>query len=88
MMNQRAFARPTVAGVIESYVAARVGTKHPISTADVLRTVRQALPDCEHTDRELIDIVATIAISQGCNVAFDPRIGMAGALFETPAAPR
>lgn len=88
MMNQRAFARPTVAGVIESYVAARVGTKHPISTADVLRTVRQALPDCEHTDRELIDIVATIAISQGCNVAFDPQIGTAGVLFEIPAAAR
>lgn len=87
IMIHQAFRRQSVAGMIESYVAARVGTKRPISTADVVRMIRQALPDCEHTDPELVNLIATIAVSKGCDVAFDPPLGKAGKLSDLPPNP-
>lgn len=83
-MRQDIFAPRSVAAVAEAYVAARVGTKHPVSTGDAVRAIRQAVPICEHTDRELVDVITVVAVSSGCNVAFDTSTGKPGELFQVP----
>ncbi len=60
----------SVADVAQSYVASRQ-KKSVISTADAIWSIRYTVSHCEHTDQELAEIVASLAISQGRDVAFD-----------------
>jgi hypothetical protein len=41
-----------------------------ISVPNVVSGIREKLPDCEHTDDELAQIVAMIAVSRGCQLSF------------------
>jgi hypothetical protein len=57
--------------VVDQYVESRKKSDWPISTTHALRAIRTALPRCELSDRQLVDMVAFSAISRGRNVAFD-----------------
>jgi hypothetical protein len=46
------------------------GKGRVISTSDLTFAIREAIPDCEHTDDELAQLIAAIAIQHGCNVSF------------------
>lgn len=68
--------RPSVASFAEQFI---VGSKtRLISVPVVVSGIRQHLPDCEHTDEELAEIVSMIAINKGYDLSFlhrhDPRI--------------
>jgi hypothetical protein len=60
----------SIADVAQTYVVSRQ-KKSLISTADAIWTIRYTAPHCEHTDAELAEIVASLAISQGRDVVFD-----------------
>ena len=57
--------------VVDQYVESRKKSDWPISTTHALRAIRTALPRCDLSDRQLIEMVAFSAISRGRNVAFD-----------------
>ena len=61
----------TVPQVVDQYVESRKKSDWPISTAHALRAIRTALPRCDLSDRQLIEMVAFSAISRGRNIAFD-----------------
>ena len=69
-MSKAAAIQRSIADVAHSYVVSRQ-RKSLISTADAIWTIRYTAPHCEHTDRELAEIVASLAISQGRDVVFD-----------------
>lgn len=58
----------SVAELIEQTVLK--GSGRVVSTADLIFLVREMLPACEHSDEELAQLIAAIAIQHGCNVAF------------------
>lgn len=58
----------SVAALVELAIAK--GGKRMISVPAMVSQLRQAAPGCEHTDEELRDLVAMIAISKGCNLSF------------------
>jgi hypothetical protein len=62
----------TVMTVVDMYVASRRRSERPVSTGDAIRAIRTALPDCKMADRELSDMVARCAITNGHDVIFDP----------------
>jgi hypothetical protein len=49
--------------------------KHLVTISDAAETVRILAPYCEHTDRELADIIALLAVRSGCDVLFDSSEG-------------
>jgi hypothetical protein len=69
-MQQTIFTRRTAAEIAESFVLSR-RPGSVVSTADAVKAVRYITTICEHSDTELADIVASIAISHGRTVAFD-----------------
>jgi len=73
-MGKAAAIQRSIADVAQSYVASRQ-KKSLISTADAIWTIRYTAPRCEHTDQELAEIVASLAISQGRDVVFDHASG-------------
>ncbi len=60
----------TVAQVVNAFVVSP-RSKWIVSTADGIRMVRYLVPDCQHTDRELAEMLAACAVRQGRTVAFD-----------------
>jgi len=60
--------RISAAELVEQLVSE--GKGRIISVADAIYSIRKAIRDCEHTDEELGQLIAAIAIHHGCNVAF------------------
>ena len=60
--------RISVAALAEEAIAK--GGARLISVPSLVLDLRKAVPDCEHTDEELAQLVAMIAISKGCNLSF------------------
>lgn len=69
--TSRFFPQRSVADAVGIYVGQR-GRGGLVSVHNAVRTIRTVLPGCEHTDRELSDLVAAEAVRAGCAVAFDP----------------
>jgi hypothetical protein len=63
----------SVAELIEQTVLE--GKGRIVSTADLMFLVRAALPECEHDDEELTQLIAAIAIRNGCNISFGTHPG-------------
>lgn len=57
--------------VAEQYVDSRKTTDSPISMRHALLALRTVMPDCDLSDRELIDLVAELAAARGRSVRFD-----------------
>lgn len=53
------------------YVAARGTSGRMIHTAHAVRAFREAIPDCDLSDRQIADMVAETATSRGCDLCFD-----------------
>lgn len=64
-------SRRSVSTVAEAYVLARRSSSLPLSTTAAVAHLREVVPDCEHTDEELVQLVAISAIRHGGRVAFD-----------------
>ena len=47
------------------------GGKRVISVPDTIFSIRRDCPTCEHTDDELKQLIATIAISNRCDLSFE-----------------
>jgi len=63
----------SVAEAADAFVASR----HPrstISTSAGIKAVRHLMPACEHTDDELAEIVAALAVRQRRNIVFDTKL--------------
>lgn len=60
----------SVAKAVESFIGS-TRKKHLVTIFDAAATVRSLAPHCEHTDRELADIIALLAVRSGCDVFFD-----------------
>lgn len=59
----------SVASFIEDNI---IGTSRKIvSTSDMIHAVRSAFPACEHTNDELAQLIAMLAIRMGRNVNFN-----------------
>lgn len=69
--TSRSFPQGSVADAVGIYVGQR-GRGGLVSLHSAVQTIRTLLPDCEHTDRELSELVAAEAVRVGCAVAFDP----------------
>lgn len=69
-MPSQASVPRSVAEIVDLFVASRL-SKHIVSTGDAIRSIRYLVPACEHTDRELADLVALCAMRRRCDVAFD-----------------
>jgi hypothetical protein len=57
--------------LIENRVRQSRGRRFPISIFGTIRELRQALPDCEHTDDELERVIVANAVFAGVDIAFD-----------------
>ncbi len=71
-MAQKASIPRSVAEAADLFVSAR----HPrslISTAAGIQAIRNLVPACEHTDKELAEVVAIIAVRQRRSVLFDAK---------------
>lgn len=44
--------------------------KRVVSIPDIVHSIRASLPACEHTDEELAELIAAIAVRRGCDVSF------------------
>ena len=64
------FATRTTDDVADAYVRSR-GKSGFLSTARAIQAMRLYLPNCDATDRELEEIVASAAIKHGVSVKFD-----------------
>lgn len=60
-----------VAAVVRQYLDTRRSRERPISTRQALVALRAVLPTCDLSDRELVDIVAKLAVMSGRCVDFD-----------------
>jgi hypothetical protein len=69
-MTSAKHARWSVAEAANLFVLSR-RPKSLVSLADGIIAVRNSVAECEHTDEELGELVATLAIHHGRNVAFD-----------------
>lgn len=47
------------------------GGKRLISVPGMVETLRTTYPECEHNDDELRQLVSMIAVSKGCDLAFN-----------------
>jgi hypothetical protein len=59
--------------VVDQYLASRRNRDRPLSMAHAVRAVRSVLPRPDVTDEELGQLIATVAVAQGHNIAFDIR---------------
>jgi len=57
--------------VAEAYILSRQGSSRPLSTAAAVEHLKQTVAHCEHTDQELVQLVAIGAIRHGRTLAFD-----------------
>jgi hypothetical protein len=55
---------------VEAYVSSRRNSQL-LSTERAIRAIRTLMPRCSATDRELADMLAVQAVSQGLCVSFD-----------------
>jgi hypothetical protein len=69
-MNKLSRTGRSVAELADAFVLSRMRGS-VVSTRDAIRGIRFLAPICEHTDTELAEIVARIAITKGRAVAFD-----------------
>jgi hypothetical protein len=60
----------TVEQAVQSYISLHATKTWPMATDHAVRAIRGTLPDAEHTDAELADLVAAAAIRAGCPVFF------------------
>lgn len=60
----------SVAQAVDTFVN-QSGVGAMLSTSDGVLAVRYELPECEHTDGELAELIAIMAISRFRNVVFD-----------------
>jgi hypothetical protein len=60
--------RVSVAAFAEEAIATR--GNRLISVPGLVSEIRSALPDCEHTDDELAQLVSVIAVSKGLSLSF------------------
>jgi len=58
----------SVAALAEQAIAS--SGKRLISVPTLVSDIRMALPECEHTDEELAQLVSVIAVSRGLNLSF------------------
>lgn len=61
----------SVRQIAEQYVDSRKSMASPISMRHALLALRTAMPDCGLSDRELIDLVAELAVVRGRSIRFD-----------------
>jgi hypothetical protein len=61
----------TVHQAVREYVAAWASGGRPISTRDAVKAVKASVANIEHTNSELANIIASLAIQSGRNVHFN-----------------
>jgi hypothetical protein len=71
---------PSVAEAVNQLVRSS-GLGAVISIADAVEALRRERANLEHTDDELAELVATVAIAAGRNVAFDRSLRELGHRF-------
>lgn len=71
LRNMSANQKPTAWSVVENYILAREKTSLPLSTRAAVEYLKTAVPECEHTDDELVQLVAISAVRHGRPLAFD-----------------
>ena len=67
----RISSRLSASAAVEAYLASRQPWSFPISTAKIVAHLREHVPDCEHTDQELVQLIAIIGVRQRCPLSFD-----------------
>jgi hypothetical protein len=60
----------TVEQAVQSYISLHATQTWPVATNHAVTAIRNTLPDAEHTDAELAELVAAAAIRAGCPVFF------------------
>ncbi|MBS9722547.1 hypothetical protein JYU29_17770 [Tianweitania sp. BSSL-BM11] len=55
----------------EAYILARRSSSRPLSTRAAVAHLRETVADCEHTDEELVQLIAISAVRHRCPLAFD-----------------
>jgi hypothetical protein len=50
--------------------AIRRGDKRLIVVPELISDIRRTIPDCEHTDEELAQLISVIAVSRSCSLSF------------------
>ena len=83
-MLTRPTAYAPLPSLLEDYLQGRLQSGM-VSIVNAVRTIRHALPHCEHTDEELGTIVAVEAVRRGFAVAFDLRAQDATSSLEPQA---
>lgn len=63
--------RPSVSAVAEAYILSRRSSSRPLSTKAAVLHLREMIADCEHTDEELVQLIAINAVRHRCSLAFD-----------------
>jgi len=61
----------TVHQAVREYVAAWSPADRPISTKDAVEAVKASVGGIEHTDAELANVIASLAIQSGRDVHFN-----------------
>lgn len=56
---------------VHDYVHARRSRRTVLSTTRAVQAVREACLEAEHTDSELVEVIASAAIRAGQNISFD-----------------
>jgi hypothetical protein len=69
-MHQVANAK-TLHEAVQEYVSARLSANIPVSTGRARKAIREACPNAEHTDGEILEVIAASAVRAGCAVFFD-----------------
>jgi hypothetical protein len=57
--------------VAETYILSRRSSSRPLSTKAAVAHLRETVSDCEHTDEELVQLIAISAVRHRCPLAFD-----------------
>jgi hypothetical protein len=63
--------RSSAWAVAEAYILARRSASRPLSTKAAVLHLRKMIADCEHTDEELVQLIAISAVRHRCPLAFD-----------------
>ena len=63
--------RPSAWAIAEAYILSRRTSSRPLSTQAAVAHLREMTPDCEHTDEELVQLIAISAVRHRCPLAFD-----------------
>lgn len=58
----------SVAAFAEKTIAK--GSRRLIVVPALISDIRRTIPDCEHTDDELAQLISVIAVSKSCNLSF------------------